>query len=174
MAILARVQKDRDSPTPSYSAAPRSRRDIVIFAVVLILLIAFPFIDQSLGFHLMGALLPIGIYALLAMGLNIVVGYGHTAGQHLADQEREVRRPDRARLRDLRGERAVDVEPQRRTVVGGREVRPRVERHGRHAANRLVGAGDCRVRMAGRRRGACACSLALHDCSATWGWLGGC
>jgi branched-chain amino acid transport system permease protein len=45
------------------------------FAVILVFLIIFPFIDQALGLRLMGALLPIGIYALLAMGLNIVVGY---------------------------------------------------------------------------------------------------
>src|SRR5688500_17770047 len=61
-----------DSPT---FRLPGSRRDIVVFAAVLIFLIAFAFIDHSLGLRLMGALLPIGIYALLAMGLNIVVGY---------------------------------------------------------------------------------------------------
>lgn len=53
----------------------RSPRDIAAFAIILIFLVAFPFIDQALGLRLMGALLPIGIYALLAMGLNIVVGY---------------------------------------------------------------------------------------------------
>src|ERR687894_149052 len=74
MANPARVLS-ADSPAPAYTATPRSRRDIVIFAVVLIFVIAYPFIDQALGFRLMGALLPIGIYALLAMGLNIVVGY---------------------------------------------------------------------------------------------------
>src|SRR5919112_631472 len=75
MADLARVQSADRSRAAAFAATPRSRRDIVIFAAVLIFLIAFPFIDQSLGLRLMGALLPIGIYALLAMGLNIVVGY---------------------------------------------------------------------------------------------------
>src|SRR5215213_2255804 len=75
MANLARVQRAGGSSTTASTATPRSQRDIVIFAVVLIFLIAYPFIDQALGFRLMGALLPIGIYAVLAMGLNIVVGY---------------------------------------------------------------------------------------------------
>src|SRR5918993_558760 len=75
MADAARVQTAGGSSAPAFTAAPRSRRDIVIFGAILIFLIAFPFIDQSLGLRLMGALLPIGIYALLAMGLNIVVGY---------------------------------------------------------------------------------------------------
>jgi branched-chain amino acid transport system permease protein len=74
MADLVRAQTVGGSPAPIY-AATRSRRDVAIFVVVLALLIAYPFIDQVLGLRLMGALLPIGIYALLAMGLNIVVGY---------------------------------------------------------------------------------------------------
>ena len=75
MANLARAQA-AGSEAPLISGTPaRSRRDIVVFAVILVFLFAFPFIDQRLGLQLMGALLPIGIYALLAMGLNIVVGY---------------------------------------------------------------------------------------------------
>src|SRR5215216_5646910 len=53
----------------------RSPRDWVLLAATLGLLILYPVIDQRLGWGLLGALLPIGIYALLAMGLNIVVGY---------------------------------------------------------------------------------------------------
>src|SRR5215210_2072345 len=75
MAVVARVQKNSGSAAPAYTSAPRSRRDIVIFVAVLIFLLAYPFIDKLLGLQLLGALLPIGIYALLAMGLNIVVGY---------------------------------------------------------------------------------------------------
>ena len=63
------------SSAPAYAETPRSRRDTVVFVAILIFLIAFPFIDAALGLNLLGALLPIGIYALLAMGLNIVVGY---------------------------------------------------------------------------------------------------
>ena len=74
MANLARALTiDRNSG--SASGSHRSPRDIAVFVVVLALLIVYPIIDEALGFRLMGALLPIGIYTLLAMGLNIVVGY---------------------------------------------------------------------------------------------------
>src|SRR5829696_2701236 len=75
MADVARVQRAGSSTAPASAETPRSRRDFIVFGALLIFLIAFPFIDQALGLNLLGALLPIGIYALLAMGLNIVVGY---------------------------------------------------------------------------------------------------
>src|SRR5690349_8958074 len=75
MADLMRAQTIGGSPPPAIAATRRSRRDVVVFAVVLVLLILFPFIDKALGLQLLGDILPIGIYALLAMGLNIVVGY---------------------------------------------------------------------------------------------------
>jgi branched-chain amino acid transport system permease protein len=75
MANLARAQTAGGEPASLAGMPARSRRDIVVFAVIVVFLFAFPFIDQALGLQLMGALLPIGIYALLAMGLNIVVGY---------------------------------------------------------------------------------------------------
>ena len=75
MADVARVQRARGSSATADAATPGSQRDKVVFGAILIFLIAFPFIDQLLGLQLLGALLPIGIYALLAMGLNIVVGY---------------------------------------------------------------------------------------------------
>jgi branched-chain amino acid transport system permease protein len=61
--------------TPPFQKASRSPRDIATFVIILVFLVLFPFIDQALGLRLLGALLPIGIYTLLAMGLNIVVGY---------------------------------------------------------------------------------------------------
>src|SRR5215210_4582752 len=75
MANLARAQTIAGSSAPAYATAPRSRRELAGFAVAIVFLFAYPFIDQALGLKLMGALLPIGIYAVLAMGLNIVVGY---------------------------------------------------------------------------------------------------
>ena len=75
MADLVRAQTVGGSPAPAYAASRRSRRDLVVFAAVVVLLIVYPLIDQALGLKLLGALLPIGIYAVLAMGLNIVVGY---------------------------------------------------------------------------------------------------
>ena len=67
---MATSSAARPGTTPS-----RSPRDIAVFVIILAFLFLYPFIDQALGLRLMGALLPIGIYALLAMGLNIVVGY---------------------------------------------------------------------------------------------------
>src|SRR5215213_4236931 len=75
MANLARAQTIGGSPAPAYETAPRSRGELARFAIAIVFLFAFPFIDQALGLRLMGALLPIRIYCILAMGLNIVVGY---------------------------------------------------------------------------------------------------
>ena len=51
MADLARAQTAGGSSATADIAAPRSRRDIVVFGAILIFLIAFPFIDQALGFN---------------------------------------------------------------------------------------------------------------------------
>jgi branched-chain amino acid transport system permease protein len=75
MANLLRARTVDGSASPAVTAAPRSPREIAVFFAVLVFLIAYPLIDQALGLRLLGALLPIGIYAVLAMGLNIVVGY---------------------------------------------------------------------------------------------------
>jgi branched-chain amino acid transport system permease protein len=75
MANLLRARTVDGSAAPAVTAAPRSPREIAVFFAVLVFLIAYPLIDQALGLRLLGALLPIGIYAVLAMGLNIVVGY---------------------------------------------------------------------------------------------------
>ena len=61
--------------SPTTEKSTRSPRDVATFVIILAFLVLFPFIDQALGLRLLGAFLPIGIYALLAMGLNIVVGY---------------------------------------------------------------------------------------------------
>lgn len=75
MADLARARTVGGSPAHSSDRTGRSPRELATFVIIAALLFAYPFIDQALGLRLMGALLPIGIYALLAMGLNIVVGY---------------------------------------------------------------------------------------------------
>ena len=75
MANLARAQTAETGAAPDEATSARSPREIAAFAAVLVFLIVYPVIDQALGFRLLGAILPIGIYALLAMGLNIVVGY---------------------------------------------------------------------------------------------------
>ena len=75
MADLVRARTLDGTSAPAYETESRSRRDVALFVVILALLIVFPLIDQALGWQLLGALLPIGIYCVLAMGLNIVVGY---------------------------------------------------------------------------------------------------
>jgi len=75
MADLVRAQTAAGIPAPTTAESPRSRRDLALFAVVLAVFVLYPFIDQALHLGLLGAFIPIGIVAVLAMGLNIVVGY---------------------------------------------------------------------------------------------------
>ncbi|HEX5991246.1 MAG TPA: hypothetical protein VFY70_01660, partial [Thermomicrobiales bacterium] len=75
MADLARTRSSDELYAPAVGESPRSLRDVAIFAGILVFLILFPILDQRFGWGLLGAVIPIGIYCLLAMGLNIVVGY---------------------------------------------------------------------------------------------------
>jgi branched-chain amino acid transport system permease protein len=72
---MATQMRTAGTVLPASEKSSRSPRDVATFLIILALLVLYPFIDQALGLKLLGALLPIGIYALLAMGLNIVVGY---------------------------------------------------------------------------------------------------
>ena len=51
------------------------RKRLRWIAVAAIIAALYPFADSALGFNQMGAWIPILAYVLLAMGLNIVVGY---------------------------------------------------------------------------------------------------
>jgi branched-chain amino acid transport system permease protein len=51
----------------------RQRLRWVIIGAILVAL--YPFVDQALGLGLMGSLIPMFVFVILAMGLNIVVGY---------------------------------------------------------------------------------------------------
>jgi branched-chain amino acid transport system permease protein len=75
VADLTRTQRSDEPYASATGERPRSQRDVAIFTVVLAFLILFPILDQRFGWDLLGAIIPIGIYCLLAMGLNIVVGY---------------------------------------------------------------------------------------------------
>jgi branched-chain amino acid transport system permease protein len=75
MADLVRAQTAGGNPASAIAGKPRSRRDLALFAVVLAAFILYPFFDQAIHLGLLGAFIPIGIVAVLAMGLNIVVGY---------------------------------------------------------------------------------------------------
>jgi branched-chain amino acid transport system permease protein len=68
--------------TEAHRAAPRGRRGLdeqtrnrVLFAVFVAFLLLYPLIDRTLGIGRMGSLNPILIFMLLALGLNIVVGF---------------------------------------------------------------------------------------------------
>ena len=50
-------------------------RNRVLFAVFVAFLLLYPLIDRGLGFGRMGSMNPILIFTLLALGLNIVVGF---------------------------------------------------------------------------------------------------
>ena len=52
-----------------------SQRKLAWFAVVVPLLFLYPFVDRALGLNLLGAWMAIFVTVILAMGLNVVVGY---------------------------------------------------------------------------------------------------
>jgi branched-chain amino acid transport system permease protein len=66
-----------ESKPPKLSTAPDRRARFHRFAPVLVLLLAlaFPFIEQSLGLGMMNPMLRILTSVMLALGLNIVVGF---------------------------------------------------------------------------------------------------
>src|SRR5215212_8664634 len=72
------------SATPAVQAPPAARgwssieeqtRNRILFAIFVALLVLYPLIDRSLGIGRMGSMNPILIFTLLALGLNIVVGF---------------------------------------------------------------------------------------------------
>src|SRR4051812_24470644 len=50
-------------------------RNRVLFAIFVAFLVLYPVIDRGLGIGRMGSMNPILIFMLLALGLNIVVGF---------------------------------------------------------------------------------------------------
>ena len=63
------------SVTALLASMPQQQRTLLTFALVGALLIAYPFADQALGTGTLYAFTDSMIYVLLALGLNIVVGY---------------------------------------------------------------------------------------------------
>ena len=56
--------------------APRaSTGDLALYAIALVAVLAFPFADRTLGWNALVAVTPIFLFVILALGLNIVVGY---------------------------------------------------------------------------------------------------
>src|SRR5690349_17522738 len=50
-------------------------RESLLIALAITIFALYPFIDQALGLGRLGSWGPILIYVILAMGLNVVVGY---------------------------------------------------------------------------------------------------
>jgi branched-chain amino acid transport system permease protein len=65
----------RPRATTSQSQTLQSPTALLRFAVGLLIVLAYPLVDRALGWGTLGAMLPILIYVMLALGLNIVVGY---------------------------------------------------------------------------------------------------
>jgi branched-chain amino acid transport system permease protein len=63
------------SETAISATAPRQPRNLLIIALAGVALLAFPFLDQGLGLGTVYAVTDAMIYVLLALGLNIVIGY---------------------------------------------------------------------------------------------------
>ncbi|HEY3078276.1 MAG TPA: branched-chain amino acid ABC transporter permease [Chloroflexota bacterium] len=63
------------STTTSQSQTLQSAPALLRFAIGIVVVLAYPLVDRALGWGTLGAMLPILIYVMLALGLNIVVGY---------------------------------------------------------------------------------------------------
>ncbi len=59
----------------SREASHWDRRQVTWFVVAIALFTIYPFVDRALGINRLGSWLPIFVTIILAMGLNIVVGY---------------------------------------------------------------------------------------------------
>ncbi len=82
MAVAAADTVSRDVPEARRATASQrwaelseQRRNRVLFAVFAIFVLAYPLIDRGLGWNRMGSMNPILVFVLLALGLNIVVGF---------------------------------------------------------------------------------------------------
>jgi branched-chain amino acid transport system permease protein len=53
----------------------QERKRLIWIAVGTVLAVLYPFLDSATGFNRLGAWIPIFVFVILAMGLNIVVGY---------------------------------------------------------------------------------------------------
>ena len=58
-----------------WATVSEGRRNAIPLLVCTALALLYPFIDRSFGLGFMGAAVPIAVYVVLAVGLNIVVGY---------------------------------------------------------------------------------------------------
>ncbi len=60
---------------PASEGGNLNPRQVALFVVCLVVAFAYPFIDQALGWGRVGSFMSIFVFVILAMGLNVVVGY---------------------------------------------------------------------------------------------------
>src|SRR6185369_3524245 len=63
------------SPARGWSRLNEQTVNRVLFAIFVAFLVLYPVIDRGLGIGRMGSMNPILVFMLLALGLNIVVGF---------------------------------------------------------------------------------------------------
>ncbi len=75
MAIA--VNSSGVSRSEAWFAARRTveRRRLVYLAIAVVVACLYPFADKAFGWNQLGAFVPMMVFVILAMGLNIVVGY---------------------------------------------------------------------------------------------------
>jgi len=64
-----------NGPVPRHSEEERSSRTTLLIVGVFAVMFIYPFLDSALGINRLGSWMAIFVTVLLAMGLNIVVGY---------------------------------------------------------------------------------------------------
>src|SRR5437879_2557608 len=62
-------------PARGWSSLDEQTRNRVLFAIFVAFLVLYPVIDRGIGIGRMGSMNPILVFTLLALGLNIVVGF---------------------------------------------------------------------------------------------------
>jgi branched-chain amino acid transport system permease protein len=65
----------RAAATQRRTELSEQARNRILFGIFMAFLVLYPVLDRTLGWHRMGSLNPILIFTLLALGLNIVVGF---------------------------------------------------------------------------------------------------
>src|SRR4051794_30455520 len=74
----APATRRRDTPSQSsrgWMGMDEQARNRLLFAIFVAFLVLYPLIDRGIGIGRMGSMNPILIFTLLALGLNIVVGF---------------------------------------------------------------------------------------------------
>src|SRR4051795_7863979 len=75
VASTAPRRESPGAPSRGWSGMDEQARNRLLFAIFVAFLVLYPLIDRGLGIGRMGSMNPILVFTLLALGLNIVVGF---------------------------------------------------------------------------------------------------